>query len=70
MKINKEWHKENPMPKKATIEERFAWHIEHAKNCSCRKMPTKLMELMQQKTTIPDLLLKRNDEEIDLQVND
>lgn len=39
MKINKEWHQKNKMPKNPTLEERIKWHIEHAKNCTCREMP-------------------------------
>jgi hypothetical protein len=42
MKLNKEWHKKHPMPKKPTEAERLEWHIEHAQNCTCRKMPEKL----------------------------
>jgi hypothetical protein len=39
VKINKEWHLKNKMPKKPTLEVRIKWHIEHAKNCTCREMP-------------------------------
>ncbi len=39
MKINKEWHLKNKMPKNPTSEERINWHIAHAKNCTCREMP-------------------------------
>lgn len=50
MKINKEWHLANRMPKNASIDQRIAWHTEHAKNCSCRPgFPEKLREQMQQK---------------------
>jgi hypothetical protein len=42
MKLNKVWHLAHRMPKNATMEQRIAWHIEHAKNCSCRKMPATL----------------------------
>lgn len=31
MKINKEWHLKNRMPKNPTSEQRIAWHIEHKK---------------------------------------
>ncbi len=40
--INKEWHLKNRMPKNATLEQRIKWHIEHEKNCNCRKMPEKI----------------------------
>lgn len=42
MKLNKEWHLVNRMPKNPTIEQQLHWHIEHAKNCGCREMPEKL----------------------------
>jgi len=31
MKINKEWHLKNKMPKNPTFEERINWHIAHSK---------------------------------------
>lgn len=37
MKINKEWHARNLMPKNASDEQRAYWHIEHMKHCACRK---------------------------------
>lgn len=44
MKLNKEWHTQNPMPKNATLDERIEWHSEHAKHCACREMPEKIKE--------------------------
>jgi hypothetical protein len=41
-KLNAEWHKAHRMPKNATLDERIAWHLEHAKHCACRPMPEKL----------------------------
>jgi len=35
--INKKWHLENKMPKNPSQKERMEWHIEHNKNCGCRK---------------------------------
>lgn len=34
-----EWHLNHKMPKKPSLEERIAWHKEHAKHCSCRPIP-------------------------------
>jgi hypothetical protein len=42
MKLNKEWHGQHPMPTNPTLEQRIAWHIEHAKNCACREMPASI----------------------------
>jgi hypothetical protein len=46
MKINKEWHLKNRMPKNATFEERVKWHLEHIKNCACRPIPEQLRNEM------------------------
>ena len=48
-KINKEWHEKNKMPKNPTIEQRIVWHLEHAKNCSCRKIEGKIAEEMRKR---------------------
>ena len=42
MKPNKDWHISHPMPQNPTMEERLEWHIEHAKYCQCREIPTAL----------------------------
>ena len=49
MKINKEWHLKNIMPKNAKFEERVKWHLAHIKNCQCRPMPQKLLDEMKEK---------------------
>ena len=43
-KINKEWHQAHRMPVNPKPEQRIEWHVEHAKNCACRKMPLKIQE--------------------------
>jgi hypothetical protein len=43
-KLNAAWHRAHPMPKNATLDQRIAWHIEHARHCACRPIPEKLME--------------------------
>ncbi len=42
--MNKEWHRANKMPGKATLEQRNKWHVAHAKKCGCRPIPLKLQE--------------------------
>ncbi len=49
MKINKEWHEKNKMPKNAKFEERVKWHLAHQKNCNCRPIPDKLLSEMESK---------------------
>lgn len=48
-KINKEWHLKHKMPKNPTFEERVKWHLEHQKNCQCRKISGKLAEEMKKR---------------------
>jgi hypothetical protein len=53
-KINKEWHLAHPMPKNPSLEQRIAWHLDHAQNCGCRDIPAKLKEEMKKlKAKIP-----------------
>ncbi|MBS1600875.1 MAG: hypothetical protein JST75_21825 [Bacteroidetes bacterium] len=49
MKLNKEWHLAHPMPKNPTLDQRIAWHVEHQKNCACRKITGKLKAEMQKR---------------------
>ncbi len=58
MKINKEWHLRNPMPKNPSVEQRIAWHIEHLKHCQCRKdVPAKLkVEMIKRNIPVPRAL--------------
>jgi hypothetical protein len=62
MKLNKEWHKAHPMPAKPTEAQRLAWHVEHAKNCACHKMPAKLADKLQKGSSTPLLLLPHTEE--------
>lgn len=39
MKINKLWHKKNPMPPKASLSQKMQWHVDHARECGCRPIP-------------------------------
>jgi len=49
MRINAEWHKANEMTKNATLEQRIAWHTEHARECGCRPIPPRLLEEMRKR---------------------
>ncbi|MCX5496875.1 hypothetical protein OSH11_19365 [Kaistia dalseonensis] len=37
--MNKAWHEANPMPLKATLDQRIAWHLAHIEHCGCRDLP-------------------------------
>ncbi len=47
--MNKEWHKKHHTPKNATVEQRIKWHLAHSKECGCRPIPSKLLNLMKKK---------------------
>ena len=47
--INKEWHKQNKMPKNPQPEQRIAWHLEHARYCRCRAIPDSVVKLMKER---------------------
>jgi hypothetical protein len=49
MRLNKEWHLDNPMPVRPTMEQRIKWHVEHVKHCECRPIPAKLAEEMKKR---------------------
>lgn len=40
--LNREWHETHRMPDKATLDQRIAWHVEHAAQCGCRDMPASI----------------------------
>lgn len=48
-KINAVWHKAHPMPKKPTLDQRIAWHLEHARHCGCRPIDGKLKDEMKRR---------------------
>ena len=39
MAVNKDWHRENRMPARATREQRVNWHEAHAAACAFRSIP-------------------------------
>jgi hypothetical protein len=43
MPINETWHREHPMPTRASLAQRVAWHQAHASHCGCRPIPPDIM---------------------------
>jgi hypothetical protein len=37
--LNAKWHDAHPMPPKATMDQRIAWHLAHRAACGCRPIP-------------------------------
>ncbi len=44
--MNTAWHNGHPMPKNPTLDQRIAWHLDHAKNCGCRPIAGKIRDEM------------------------
>jgi hypothetical protein len=54
MPLDAAWHDAHPMPNKATLDQRIAWHTEHAAACGCRPMPaTMVAEIARRKGAAP-----------------
>lgn len=51
--MNKQWHDLNKMPDKVTLEQRMRWHLEHAKQCGCRPVPSSVLEEMRKRGISP-----------------
>lgn len=51
--MNREWHAANPMPPKASLDERVAWHIEHARRCGCREIPASILAELERRGITP-----------------
>jgi hypothetical protein len=51
---SRQWHLTHKMPVKPSLEERIAWHVEHAWNCDCRAMPERILkEVQKRKIQLP-----------------
>lgn len=44
MNINKTWHLSHKMPKNPSLDQRIIWHVEHTRNCKCRKLEGKILD--------------------------
>lgn len=60
-KINKEWHKRNQMPKKATLGQKVQWHTDHSRECGCRPIPDNIrIKMLERKPKLVVGVLVRN----------
>ena len=48
-KLNAAWHKANRMPSRASLDQRIAWHLAHAKACSCRSFPASILKQLRRR---------------------
>jgi hypothetical protein len=47
--LNRDWHQAHRLSPKAKLEERIAWHLEHAQACGCREMPESIKRALEQR---------------------
>jgi hypothetical protein len=60
-KLNAQWHGQNPMLAKATLEQRVESHLRHASARGFREIPqTVLAELKRRRTRIPQRSTRTN----------
>lgn len=52
VKLNKEWHLKNKMPKNPNLDQRIAWHAEHVKYCNCRQPTGIILEELKKRKLI------------------
>jgi hypothetical protein len=53
-KLNATWHQANRMPPRASLDQRLAWHLAHAKACRCRGLPAGILaELKRRGLRVP-----------------
>jgi len=49
MKINKNWHLKNKLPKNTSANQRLQWHADHARECGCRPIPPAVLSKMKER---------------------
>jgi hypothetical protein len=42
--LNRQWHEQHQLGNRTSLDERVRWYFEHAKVCSCRPIPTRVLE--------------------------
>jgi hypothetical protein len=52
-KLNRAWHEKHPMPPKASLEVRAAWHLAHTEHCGCRGIPQSVTDYLESKGVVP-----------------
>lgn len=51
--INRQWHETHPLSKKASLDERVQWHLEHTEACGCRDMPESIKRELERRGIEP-----------------
>jgi Uri superfamily endonuclease len=46
-RVNRTWHAEHRLSRRASFDERVAWHIDHALACGCRPIPPVVAEAIE-----------------------
>ncbi len=51
--LNAAWHKANRMPARASLDQRVAWHMAHARVCACRGLPASILKELKRREVEP-----------------
>jgi hypothetical protein len=51
--MNAEWHRAHVLGQHASLEQRIAWHEEHARECACRAMPASIAQAIATREASP-----------------
>jgi len=54
--LNRDWHAAHPMPPRASMDQRIAWHLSHAAACGCRDIPRTVREELARRGVAPPAL--------------
>lgn len=50
--MNREWHEQNKLDAKASLDDRVAWHLAHAANCACRPIPAPVLKEIERRRIV------------------
>jgi hypothetical protein len=51
--LNAEWHREHVLGSTAPMDDRVAWHLEHARECGCRDIPASVVAELERRGLDP-----------------
>jgi hypothetical protein len=52
--MNRSWHEQHKLDRRATLDERVLWHLEHAEECGCRAIPESVLEEIERRRLSSD----------------
>lgn len=50
----RQWHLAHRLGSRASLDDRVAWHVEHARHCRCREMPEPIRQEIERRGLQPE----------------